>query len=61
MRNEIKEILDVHNEALSERYLGMPIDVGTSVNGAFIISRTECGRRCRAGWSNACLQEARKF
>lgn len=35
VRNEIKEILDVHNEALSEMYLGMPTDVGNSVNGAF--------------------------
>lgn len=34
-REEIKETLNVHNEALSEKYLGMPTDVGNSVNGAF--------------------------
>lgn len=34
-RNEIKEILDVHKEALSEKYLGMPTDVATSMNTAF--------------------------
>ena len=32
VHNEIKEILDVYNEALSEKYLGMPTDVGNSVN-----------------------------
>ncbi|KAF8692175.1 hypothetical protein HU200_039777 [Digitaria exilis] len=35
LRGEIKELLNVHNEALSEKYLGMPTDVGSSVNGAF--------------------------
>ena len=29
------ETLDVHNEALSEKYLEMPTDVGTATNGAF--------------------------
>jgi len=28
-------LLDVHNEYLSAKYLGMPSDVGSSVNGAF--------------------------
>jgi hypothetical protein len=27
--------LNVHNEALSEKYLGMPTDVGLSTNGVF--------------------------
>ena len=35
IREEIKVLLDVHNKALSEKYLGMPNDVGTSSNGAF--------------------------
>lgn len=29
------DLLDVHNESLSEKYLGMPSDVGTATNGAF--------------------------
>jgi hypothetical protein len=33
---EIKEILKVHNEALSEKYLDLPTDMDTSVNCAFI-------------------------
>jgi hypothetical protein len=35
IRDEIKGILNVSNESLSERYLGMPTDVGKSKNGAF--------------------------
>jgi len=34
-RDEIMNTLEVHNEALSEKYLGMPTDVGTATNGAF--------------------------
>ena len=34
-REEIMDLLDVHNMSLSEKYLGMPSDVGASVNGAF--------------------------
>ena len=47
IRTEIMEILEVHNVALSERYLGMPTDVGSSPN----ISRTGCGNEYKAGWS----------
>jgi hypothetical protein len=36
VRGEIKEILEIHKEVLSEKYLGMPTDMGTSVNCAFI-------------------------
>jgi hypothetical protein len=35
MRQDIKEVLGVHNEALSEKYLGMPTNVGAATNGAF--------------------------
>ena len=35
MRGDIKEILNVPNETLNEKYLGMPTDVGSSKNGAF--------------------------
>ena len=35
LREEIKNILDVHNEALKEKYLRMPSNVGSSLNGAF--------------------------
>jgi hypothetical protein len=35
IREEIKLLLEVTNESLSEMYLGMPTDVGKSVNDAF--------------------------
>jgi hypothetical protein len=35
IREEIKFLLEVTNETLSEKYLGMPSDVGKSVNKAF--------------------------
>lgn len=34
VREEITGILNVHNESLNEKYLGMPSDVGNSTNGA---------------------------
>jgi hypothetical protein len=34
-RDEIKTKLQVTNETLSDKYLGMPSDVGNSENGAF--------------------------
>ncbi|GJN31666.1 hypothetical protein PR202_gn00035 [Eleusine coracana subsp. coracana] len=33
--DDIKEVLEVHNEALNEKYLGMPVNVGSSSNGAY--------------------------
>ena len=35
VRQEIKEVLNVPNETLNEKYLGMPFDIGSSKNGAF--------------------------
>lgn len=35
MRATVKNILQVPNEQLNEKYLGMPTDVGISKNGAF--------------------------
>jgi hypothetical protein len=35
VREEIMDTLEVHNMVLSEKYLGMPTDVGVSTNGAF--------------------------
>lgn len=35
IKNEVKVRLDVHNESLSEKYLGMPTEVGRSRNGTF--------------------------
>src|SRR6185437_9192322 len=48
-RVEMKDILDVHNESLSEKYLGMPSDVGNSTNGAFKYLKDRVWKRVQ-GW-----------
>jgi hypothetical protein len=45
----IKTILDVSNESLSEKYLGMPTDVGKSKNGAFEYLKDRIWKRIQ-GW-----------
>ncbi|GJM91853.1 hypothetical protein PR202_ga08271 [Eleusine coracana subsp. coracana] len=54
MRDEIKQILDVHNEALSEKYLGMITDVGTSSNGTFKYLKDRVWQKVQ-GWLELCL------
>jgi len=54
LREEIKNILDVHNEALKEKYLGMPSDVGSSINGAFKFLKDRVWSRVQ-GWMEQCL------
>jgi hypothetical protein len=53
LREEIKNILDVHNEALKEKYLGMPSDVGSSINGAFKFLKDRVWSRVQ-GWMELC-------
>jgi hypothetical protein len=48
-REIIKGILEVSNEALNERYLGMPIDVGSSRNGTFKFLRDRVWSKVK-GW-----------
>lgn len=42
VRDEIKSVLNVQNECLSEKYLGMPSDVGSATNGAFKFLKDRC-------------------
>ena len=59
MRSEIKTILNVQNEALSEKYLGMPIDVGSSVSGAFTYLKDRVWRKVQ-GWMEQSLSAGGK-
>jgi hypothetical protein len=59
IRNQIKDIMEVHNEALSEKYLGMPSDVGTATNGAFKYLRDRVWKRVQ-GWLELLLSAGGK-
>lgn len=51
--------MDVHNESLSERNLGMPTDVGYSKNGMFKYLRDRVWEKVR-GWMEKLLSAAVK-
>jgi hypothetical protein len=59
VRQEIMNVLDVHNVSLTEKYLGMPSDVGTSVNGAFKYLKDRVWKRVQ-GWLEMLLSAAGK-
>jgi hypothetical protein len=45
IREEIMGVPHIHNESLSEKYLGMPSDVGSSVNRAFNYLKDQVWKR----------------
>jgi hypothetical protein len=49
IRDAVKNILDINNEALNDRYLGMPTDVGSSMNGTFKFLRDRVWSKVK-GW-----------
>jgi hypothetical protein len=49
IRDTIKNILQVANESLNERYLGMPTDIGSSINGTFKFLRDRVWNKIK-GW-----------
>ena len=59
IRDGVKNSLQVHNESLSERYLGMPTDVGHSKNDTFKYLRDRVWEKVR-GWMEKLLSAARK-
>lgn len=46
-RQQVKNILGVQNESLSEKYLGMPTEVGQSKNGTFKYLRDRVWEKVR--------------
>jgi hypothetical protein len=59
LREVIKEELDVHNEALSQKYLGLPSDVGVSTYGAFKYLKDRIWEKVQ-GWMERCLSAGGK-
>mgnify|MGYP006955641401 CR=1 FL=1 len=53
------DLLDVHNMSLSEKYLGMPSDVGASVNGAFKYLKDRVWKQVQ-GWMEQLLSAGGK-
>ena len=58
-QNEIMGVLQVFNEALSERYLAMPTDVGSSIIGAFSYLKDRVWKKVQ-GWMEQCLSTGGK-
>jgi len=58
-REEIKTLLNVQNESVSEKYLGMPSDVGGSVNDAFKYLKDRVWKRVQ-GWMEHSLSAGGK-
>jgi hypothetical protein len=57
----VKTILPVENESLSEQYLGMSTDVGSFINGTFILLRHHVWSKIK-GWLEKILSKvAKKF
>lgn len=59
IRNEIKGLLNVPNENLNEKYLGMPSDIGSSKNGAFKYLKDRSWSKIQ-GWIERTLSTAGK-
>jgi hypothetical protein len=59
IRDDIKSLLEVHNEALSEKYLGMPSDVGAASTGAFKYLKDRMWGKIE-GWLEQCLSTGGK-
>jgi hypothetical protein len=54
LRNNIKAVMDVQNDTLNDKYLGLPSDVGRSKNGAFSYLKDRIWKRLQ-GWMERLL------
>jgi hypothetical protein len=58
-RGEIMDLLDVYKEALIEKYLGMPTNVGSLSNGEFRYLKDRVWKRVQ-GWMEQALSASSK-
>ena len=59
VRDSVKHAMNVHKESLSDKYLGMPTDVGHSKNGTFRYLRDRVWEKIK-GWMEKLLSAAGK-
>ena len=59
-RQVVKGVLEVANESLTEKYLGLPTEVGKSSNGTFKYIKDRLWRKSRDGWRDALLLQVKK-
>jgi hypothetical protein len=52
-------VLNVQNECLSEKYLGMPSDMGSATNGAFKFLKDRIWNKIQE-WMESCLSSGGK-
>ena len=60
VRNDIKNMLNVPNETLNEKYLGMPTYVAASKNGVFKYLKDKLWNKIQGWVERTCLLQARK-
>ena len=58
-REEVKNVLNVHNESLSEKYLSLTSDVGRSKEGCFKYLKDRVWKHVQ-GWMEKCLSAGGK-
>ena len=61
LKEDIKNILAVENEALSEKYLGMPLMSIVHPMEHSSILKTGYGQECKGGWNICYRREGRKY
>jgi hypothetical protein len=61
IKENIKVVLEVANESLNEKYLGLPSNVERSKNGPFGYLKDITWKRLQAGWRRPSWMEGKKF
>ena len=61
VRDDMKNILNVQNESLSDRYLGMPTEVGHSKNGTFKYLRDQVWEKVKGWMESYYLQQGKRY
>ena len=61
LRDEMKQTLQVQNESLSGKYLGLPSNVGQNKNDTFKYLKDRVWGKLKDGWKKFFLMQGKKF